>query len=96
MRVANVGQIRVDAADTYDNTGVVTSLGAVSDGLTPTLPMTVPEPRTESAPVIDRVEGGKTRVGGLVDGSVELRSRRVGGTVLVSTPDTRVVADGVP
>ena len=77
---------------TYDDAGIVTGLGAVSNGLT----LDIADDGTgylgaESAPVIDRVEGSETRVGGLIDGSVELRGRRVGGAVSVGALDTRVV-----
>lgn len=80
---------------TYDNTGIVTGLGAVGDGLT----FDVADDgtgnlRTESAPVLDRVEGSQSRVGGLVDGSVELRRVGVGGAIPVGAPDTRVGGAG--
>lgn len=90
-------KVRVERAErcyveTYNDTGVVTGFGAVSDSLTLDIAnLGVGLLGTESAPVIDRVQGSKTRVGGLVNGGVELRRAGVGGAVPVGAPDTGVV-----
>lgn len=78
-----------------DDTGVVTRLCAVgnsdllniSEGLAGT-------GGTESAPVIDRVDGSKTRDRGLVDRGVELRGVRVGRSIPVPRLDTDGVGVG--
>ena len=78
-----------------NDTGVVTGLGAVGDGDLLNIGEGLASTRgSESAPVIDRVDGCETRNRGLVDGSVELGSRRVGGAVLLGGLDTRVVGVG--
>lgn len=80
---------------TYDDTGVVAGLGAVGDSLTLDIADDgTGDLGTESAPVLDRVEGSQSRVGGLVDGGVELRGLGVGGPVPVGAPDTRVGGAG--
>lgn len=67
-----------------DDACVVTRLGAVGDcDLLDIGKRLTSSGRSKSAPVVDGIDGSKTRDRGLVDGRVELRCRGIGGSVPV-------------